>query len=256
MSQVILCTTRRARKPYFITHVGLNIYSAEELCYYMEHNLYLLDETILNRDLLAWMKDELHLRRLVQKLYPQLHEEINLASFILPIFREISYFNHEEMKGINDKLERMKQQAPLIGRKQKGDALMHHGKYLMAIQVYQKILGELDDVNIGSQIIGSIYHNLGCAFAYLFEMQEAENMFREAYKRLHTVQALRSLLFATYLAEGKESYEKLCTSMRVDPETRRNMDERILAAIQTELPRDVEKELDQWIEDYHLSTGL
>ena len=51
MSSYILCQTKKAEKPYYIENISTNIYSIEELCYYFYHNIYLLDESILNEHL-------------------------------------------------------------------------------------------------------------------------------------------------------------------------------------------------------------
>lgn len=40
----------------------------EELCYYFYHNLYLVDETILNENLCRWLQEELELPKLAAKL--------------------------------------------------------------------------------------------------------------------------------------------------------------------------------------------
>ena len=52
MSGYILCQTKKAEHPYFITNISMNIYSIEELCYYLYHNLYLADDTNNNIALL------------------------------------------------------------------------------------------------------------------------------------------------------------------------------------------------------------
>ena len=51
MSGYILCQTKKAKIPYYIENISTNVYSLEELCYYFYHNLYLVDETILNENL-------------------------------------------------------------------------------------------------------------------------------------------------------------------------------------------------------------
>ena len=51
MSGYILCQLKRAEIPYYIENISTNIYSIEELCYYFYHNIYLLDESILNEHL-------------------------------------------------------------------------------------------------------------------------------------------------------------------------------------------------------------
>lgn len=50
MSGYILCQTKKAQRPYFIENISMNIYSIEELCYYLYHNLYLADHTVLMKN--------------------------------------------------------------------------------------------------------------------------------------------------------------------------------------------------------------
>ena len=68
MSGYILCQTKKAQRPYFIENISMNIYSIEELCYYLYHNLYLADHTVFNEELCNWLRDELELVHLAAKL--------------------------------------------------------------------------------------------------------------------------------------------------------------------------------------------
>ncbi|MEI3246665.1 MAG: hypothetical protein V8S26_11405 [Lachnospiraceae bacterium] len=63
----ILCKTKTAKKPFFIENISTNIYSMEELCYYLYNNLYLIDDTLLNEKLCVWLKDELETAGAFQK---------------------------------------------------------------------------------------------------------------------------------------------------------------------------------------------
>ena len=81
MSGYILCQVKRARLPYYIENISTNIYSIEELCFYLYHNIYLLDSTILNEELCFWIRDELGLKKLAQKLYSLLDDEVKLGRF-------------------------------------------------------------------------------------------------------------------------------------------------------------------------------
>lgn len=59
MSGYILCQIK-AQHPCYIESISLNIYSIEELCYFLFYNLlYLLDDSILNTELCDWIRDEL-----------------------------------------------------------------------------------------------------------------------------------------------------------------------------------------------------
>ena len=45
MSGYILCQVKKAEKPFYIENISTNIYSIEELCYYLYNNLYLVDSS-------------------------------------------------------------------------------------------------------------------------------------------------------------------------------------------------------------------
>ena len=105
MGSYILCQVKRAENPYYIESIGLNIYSIEELCYYICQNLPLLDATILNERLAEWFKEELKLRRLAQKLLQLVQKEFTLGEFILPVLREINYLSNTEFRDLELKEE-------------------------------------------------------------------------------------------------------------------------------------------------------
>ena len=58
MGSCILCRTKRAEKPFYIENIGVNIYSIEELCYFFHHNIYLIDGTLINEELIESLKEK------------------------------------------------------------------------------------------------------------------------------------------------------------------------------------------------------
>lgn len=213
MSGYILCQVKKANRPYYIENISTNIWSMEELCFYFYHNIYLLDATILNEELCFWIRDELGLKKLASKLYDLLDQEENrVGNFILPVFKEINYLSLEEFRKLNQQIQRLAQEPDVLRQKMKGDYLMEHGKYVNAIRVYQKALKEKDthprEEQLGSQFLGGIYHNMGCAYARLFQMEEAVACFSRAYSHLHTMTSIRSYLCALYMERGEEAYGK------------------------------------------------
>ena len=59
MSGLIYCSYKRAAKPYYLEIAGRNIYSIEELCYFLQDNIYLLDENIMTSEFCDWLEKEL-----------------------------------------------------------------------------------------------------------------------------------------------------------------------------------------------------
>lgn len=119
-----LCQTKKAKNPYFIENISTNIYTMEELCFYMSQNLYLLDETILNGGLILWLKEELGLTALARRLEKLLEDKASMAELILPVMKEIQYLNQAEQKALQQNLKQMEEQPALMRRKKKGDYLV------------------------------------------------------------------------------------------------------------------------------------
>lgn len=140
MSDYILCQVKRASLPFYVENISKNIYSIEELCYYFYKNIYLIDESIINERLCNWLKDELGLSKLYEKLYRILEKEEGTSAFILAIFREIHYLSHEEFKKLNETLEILEKQLPAVRIKKKGDYLVSNRMYVNAIRMYENAL--------------------------------------------------------------------------------------------------------------------
>ena len=124
MSGYILCQLKRAEIPYYIENISTNIYSIEELCYYFYHNIYLLDESILNEHLCDWIRKEFGLEKLYRRLYKVLEEDMGTGEFILAVFKEINYLTHQEFKKLNEQISLLEQQPKILREKKKGDYLV------------------------------------------------------------------------------------------------------------------------------------
>ena len=127
MSSYILCQTKKAEKPYYIENISTNIYSIEELCYYLYHNLYLIDSTIINEGLCKWLEEELELTRLAAKLRPYLGKFAGAEDILYPVFKEINYLTYEELRVLNGKIAKLNKEELPVREKKKGDALVENG---------------------------------------------------------------------------------------------------------------------------------
>lgn len=171
MSGYHLCQVKKARHPYFIESISTNIFTIEELCFYLEKNIYLLDQTIINEKLLDWIRDELGLVRLYRKLYEQLENEETIGNFILPIFKEIGYLSHDEFRELQEKIRTIEIQPEDLRRKIKADYLVEYHMYNNAIQEYSTLLKKRNPGKMGVQFYAAVYANLASAYARLFSLR-------------------------------------------------------------------------------------
>lgn len=215
----ILCKTKPADTPFYIENISTNIYSIEELCFYMYNNLYLLDGTLLNEKLCAWLKEALGMHGLAKKLETLMAKKAPVGELILSVFKEIYYLSHEEMRIFNAKLEQYEAQPERVRMKMKADYLYANEKYRNALNIYKASLRLEAGDETGSQFTGSVYYNMGCAYARLFELSEARECFKTAYDMLHSNKVLTGYLTAVCLADGENQMQRTAESLGVDDHT-------------------------------------
>ncbi len=212
-----LCQVRQARNPYYIESISANIYSIEELCFYLYENIYLVDHTIMNERLCDWIRDELGLKRLYRQLYEQLEKKSGIADFILPIFREIGYLSHEEFRSLQEQISRLEVQQVDMRQKLKGDYLVHCRMYGNALAEYQQILRRKGPGNLGAQFYAAIWNNMGAAYAGLFQFEQAADCLYRSYCQVRTRETLKKYLSALPLFLDEEAYKKKLEELDVDP---------------------------------------
>lgn len=211
-----LCQVRQAKKPYCIETINTQIWSIEELCFYLYENIYLIDRSIMNEYLCDWIRDELDLKRLYKVLYEQLDAAGGICSFILPIFREIGYLTPAKMREYTDRLGRLDAQPVDMKQKLKGDYLVRCEMFESAINEYSQILDRQGPGSLGAQFYAQVQNNLGCAYARLFRFQEAAECFLKAWKMTETKEMIRRYASVLPLFLSGDAYEERLKELGAD----------------------------------------
>lgn len=89
MGNYLLCRHKIADIPFYIENVHLNVYSVEELCYFLSNNLALADEVTDAPALDVWLKKECNLK--VKDLYD--------------LFVKSHYFTEGELRKLKIKMD-------------------------------------------------------------------------------------------------------------------------------------------------------
>ena len=211
-----LCQIKQAKKPYYIESISTNIYSIEELCFYLYENVYLIDQTIVNEALCDWIRDELGLKKLYRQLYEQLEKQQGVVYFIVPIFREAGYLSVKKLREVQEKLGKLEVQPEDSRQKLKGDYLVKSGMYSSAMHEYYQILDRKGPGKLGSQFYAEIWNNLGCAYAHMFRFKEAADCYLTAWRQTRTKELLRKYVSALPLYLPEEEYKKKLQELGAD----------------------------------------
>lgn len=212
-----LCLLPQAKKPYYIENIRTDIYSLEELCFYLYHNDCLIDETLINERLCDWLRDELGLTRLYRQLYEQLEKKDGVGFFILPIFREAGYLSAQERREYQERLAKLEIQSEDMKQKLRGDYLVKEKMFARAVWEYRQILKRKNPGKLGVQFYAAVWNNMGAAHAGLFQFEQAARCFLEAYNLVKTKETFRKYISTLPLFLPEEEYQKRLEELRADP---------------------------------------
>lgn len=204
-----LCTTKIAERPYYIGSIGTRIYSIEELCWFLYHNLCLIDESITSPALVEWIRDELGLKSLAKKLSDALERpDRDVSYFVLPIFQEAGYLPSGESRRVREELTRVQIQPEEERMKTRADYLVKRGRCQAAVLLYRSILENRSEGSPGAPFYASVWNNLGCALARQFCFSEAADAFLSGWKTFQSRELMRKYVSTLPLFLSDEEYRK------------------------------------------------
>ncbi len=254
MGNSILCRFPAAKTPWYLEPVGVHIYTIEELCYVICHDFALMDEKVLDEDLADWLGEELGLTGLAARLR-NMKDTVTPDEYAMQILRTVHYLDFQEMQSMGAKLRSVFEMPSFRRFKAQGDVLFSHGRYFQSIQMYRSAL-DAEDETKDDNFCGSIYYNLGCVYARLFQMEEAVNCFEKANSILHSGGSLKSVLYAIWMKDGHDAFVKRADELGVDPATRAEMIREMESVSPDPSPVDLDRSLERWIAEYHKNAGM
>ena len=228
MSSLILCKSTKANIPYTFTLTDTKVYTIEELCFYIYNNIYILTEKVFDGKLITWVKDELNMHELSEKLSNMTLHGNSLKDIVVTILCSADYYNENNIKDIIKTLDVIEGMPILLRRKIKADNYLNYKNYSRASKEYEEILespeiSKLDNVNYGN-----IVHNLGIVRMNISSFYAAAECFKEAYVRNNNKESLSHYLCALKLENRDEEYEEAIRMFSPSKDEIMNIEERFI----------------------------
>lgn len=221
MGELILCKTPMAARSYYIEESALNIYSLEELSFYIYENAFMLDSGLINDSLCDWIDHELKEDMLARELRTFLENEASINVLVGHLLRHVGYLTRDEIKRTLDVIASFEGKSQAQIEKIRSDYLMSNKRYLDAVRSYESILDkklEMDDT-----LKGDIMHNLACALSSLFLFKRAGSYFEQAYRLNRKEESLFMMLYACLFDSDYERFNQYADRYQVLPERIENL---------------------------------
>ena len=208
MGKVILCTGKTARNPYYFLSTGTRVYTIEELCYYIYHNIETVSEELVCPELVAFLCNELGLEERANQLEKLYATHAGIKDIIVLILCSADYYEEEEIRALLSELDTLNEMTPLQRKKRAANQYLENGQYREAMKAYRNILYSREPVEMNSIEYGDILHNLAVLYAKTGAFLTAAEEFRAAYERNGNKESLKQYLYALKLAKQEDQFEK------------------------------------------------
>ena len=177
MGKLIQCSGCIAKEPYHFRLTKTNVYSIEEVCYYISHNIYMMQEEVFDREFVLWLRNELHMEETADKLERLVQEQYNIKDIVVTICCSCDYYEEEEIKELIKIIDDLDTLPAYARRKYKGDNFLHCHSYEKALEEYERIFESDEILQAEASVYGDIFHNMGVAYAQIGEFHKASELY-------------------------------------------------------------------------------
>lgn len=199
MAGFILCRSKYSDRPYHISNMSISIFSMEELCYFIYNNIYLIGTDIFDEGLISYIGNELEEKELARQLEFLISQSAGLTELVITVLRYVDYYSEEEIEKLRGVIDRLDTQNVSERLKARADNFLNNRRYESAVHNYQTILYNKLDDTLTDEFYGSVWHNLGVAYAEMFSYNKALECFEKAYEKNKLEESLNAIRAASCL---------------------------------------------------------
>lgn len=192
MGLAVICRSRRAKTPYLVEQTGRNLYSLEELSWFVYHNICLAGRSFFNERLCQWMEKELGCGDLAKRIRKGISTETSLTNLIVAVVGASDLYDSVQLTELSDRIRAMDSMQEQERLKLQADELLDGGNVWAAMGEYRHILRMHQNSRLGVSFYARVWNNLGVCHAREFAFKEAAEWFPEILRICHGAGGTRS----------------------------------------------------------------
>lgn len=218
MGKFILCTGMPAKEPYYFPLTGTNVYSIEELGYYLYQNIYTIQMEDFCEKLFSWIQYDLNMEEFADKCREIREKSDDIKDIVVSILCATDYFTKLELEGLIKIIDRINGLSAIEKKKIKADNFLKYGDYENAIAEYEAIVASKESEEFPAETFGNILHNLAVAHVQVKAFERAKEEFKRAYELNHNEETRKELFFLLKLEKQEKEFLKEILNYNLSPE--------------------------------------
>ena len=242
-----LCRSEKVKNPYYVSFLGVHLYSSQELAYVIYHYPLLVMDHLVDDRLLDFLREELNLGFLALKLENWRKSGEDPDEMLMFLLQESDYYSANEISEYRQTLSSYRNQPAAQIKKLRGDALFGMRQYGKAVKLYQEILDNPPEEAAEEQLTAQVWNNLGACYGRMFLFDKAAEAFEKAYNRSGSRDCLRSLYWIEKLDSRVTLGERFHAA--ITQEEQEAWDAQLSAAREKAAQSDLVKQVETWFGD-------
>lgn len=219
MGRMILCAGPLAKEPYHFALTGMNVYSLEELGYYLYHNIYTISLDDFDKTFFQWVEQELKREDLAEKWKEIRRVSSDIKDIVVSVLCATDYFGKLEIESLIKTVDDINNMPSIERRKIEADNYMRYQDYDKAMHVYKEILVSDEAKQISAKNFGNIIHNMGVIHVHMKCFEIAEREFKQAYSLNQDEESLREYFYLLKLQHKDKLFLQEVLNFNLSEET-------------------------------------
>ena len=200
MGRVIVCSPKQAETPYTFLNTKVEIYTYEELCFYIYNNTVLISRSSLSDKLFEWIREEIGMPALADRLIGLANKTTFVQDLLVEILSAGDYYSMEEVKTYASAWQKYRKLSAVQREKLKADGYLGYRRFIRAAIIYDGIIEQSASIQ-DREFLGNVYHNRGVAAANNLDMEDAKKFFLKAYELNENPESLKGYFFVIAATE-------------------------------------------------------
>lgn len=206
MGKFILCAGPLAKEPHHFALTNTNVYSLEELGYYLYHNIYTISLRTFDQAFFQWVAFELKREDLAEKWKKICEVSSDIKDIVVSILCATDYFTKLEIESLIKTVDRINGLLPVQRRKMEADNYLKYEEYEKALQVYQEIVMSDSAKQLSAVDFGNMLHNMAVIHVQLKAFEQAEREFKQAYSLNQNAESLQEYFCLLKLQQKEKEF--------------------------------------------------
>lgn len=260
---------KQSQTPYYIEAIKTNVYSLEEINFFIYHHINLVYREFFSDALFDYIEKELGREDMANDLRALAKKDADLKDFLRYILVESYFYSGSELSTVSAYVMNIDHMSEAERLRIEADGYYKIGKLESALRVYFEILGRMEKDNLSEAFYARVAYSIGVIYAKLFMTHNANSFFGYAYELYPDPIYARACVYMALVNRDEEELLNTIIKFNVSDETLETIRARVGA-----LRREIETSedtvsfiydfenginsqtiIDKWKEDYYERTS-